>query len=207
MNKICKMCKEEKEFTDFTKNCQTKDGYRAECRECSKIYYQKVRKENIKKYNLKNKDKRSIYNKEYYDFNCDKILKQKKKYLSIDENRKNKNKSDGLYKKKRKLYDPIFKLSCNIRTLICISIKNQGYIKNGKTNNILGCSFEQFKEYIENQFVEGMSWDNHGVWHLDHKTPISCAMTEERVYELNMYYNFQPLWSNENFKKGNRYSD
>jgi hypothetical protein len=194
MKKICKMCKEEKEFIDFTKNCQTKDGYRAECRECSKIYYQKVRKENIKEYNLQNKEKRSIYYKKYYEQNNIKIILSKKIYKRT-------------YTKKRRLEDPLFKLSCSIRTLIYSSIKRQGYKKNSKTSNILGCSFEEFKAYIESQFNDKMSWDNYGEWHLDHKTPISWAETEEQVYELSKYTNFQPLWQFENLSKGNKYSD
>ena len=40
-----------------------------------------------------------------------------------------------------------------------------------------------------------MSWENYGEWHLDHKTPVSWAETEEQVYELNKYTNFQPLWA------------
>ena len=52
-----------------------------------------------------------------------------------------------------------------------------------------------------------MSWNNYGEWHLDHKTPISWAKTEEEVYRLNNYNNFQPLWAIENTSKGNKWSD
>ena len=52
-----------------------------------------------------------------------------------------------------------------------------------------------------------MSWENYGEWHLDHKTPISWAKTEEEIYELNHYTNFQPLWEFDNLSKGNRWSD
>ena len=52
-----------------------------------------------------------------------------------------------------------------------------------------------------------MSWDNYGEWHLDHKIPISWATTEDEVYKLNKYENFQPLWASENCSKGNRYSN
>ena len=52
-----------------------------------------------------------------------------------------------------------------------------------------------------------MSWDNHGEWHLDHKTPISWNETEEDLIKLNHYSNFQPLWAFDNLSKGNRYSN
>lgn len=56
-----------------------------------------------------------------------------------------------------------------------------GYKKSSATFIILGCQYDNFKMYIENQFDEKMSWDNYGKWHLDHKTPISWAKTEEEV--------------------------
>ena len=65
----------------------------------------------------------------------------------------------------------------------------------------MGVSYNEFKVYIENQFLEGMTWDNHGEWHLDHKRPISWAKSEDEIYELNHYSNFQPLWSIDNLLK------
>jgi hypothetical protein len=66
--------------------------------------------------------------------------------------------------------------------------------------------YEKFRFYIESLFKEGMTWDNYGEWHLDHITPISWANSEEEIYKLNHYSNFQPLWSIDNLSKGNRYS-
>jgi hypothetical protein len=63
------------------------------------------------------------------------------------------------------------------------------------------------KRYIEDKFKDGMSWENHGEWHLDHKIPISWANNEEDVFKLNHYTNFQPLWALENQTKNNKYAD
>ena len=71
---------------------------------------------------------------------------------------------------------------------------------------ILGCLFEEFKQYIENQFADWMTWDNHGnpddgilelnkTWDLDHIIPISEAKDESDIIRLNHYANFQPLCS------------
>ena len=49
-----------------------------------------------------------------------------------------------------------------------------------------------------------MSWDNRIEWHLDHIIPISLATTEEEIIKLNHYTNFQPLWAEENIRKGNK---
>jgi hypothetical protein len=53
-------------------------------------------------------------------------------------------------------------------------------------------------------FTEGMCWENQGEWHLDHIIPISSAQTEEEIFKLNHYSNFQPLWAEDNIKKGNK---
>ena len=34
--------------------------------------------------------------------------------------------------------------------------------------------FRLKKKHIENQFIEGMTWENHGDWHVDHIIPCSC---------------------------------
>lgn len=178
-----------------------------------------------KEYREKNKEVLSEKKKLYYEINKEEILTKRKEYyesMTSDEDfRKvlrerskintksyrdsNKEELSQRIKDKKK-NDPLFRLSDSIRTLIWISINKMGYRKNSKTSNILGCSFEEFKSYIESQFNDNMSWENYGEWHLDHKTPVSWAETEEQVYELNKYTNFQPLWEFDNLSKGNRYS-
>ena len=49
-----------------------------------------------------------------------------------------------------------------------------------------------------------MSWENQGKWHIDHITPLSSAKTEEEVYRLCHYTNLQPLWAEDNLKKGSK---
>jgi len=66
----------------------------------------------------------------------------------------------------------------------------------------LGCTIPEFKIHIENQFKEGMSWNNHGHWHLDHIIPIMSLEKEEYTIEQVQHHtNFQPLWAKENMKK------
>jgi hypothetical protein len=79
-------------------------------------------------------------------------------------------------------------------------------IKNKTYNDIIGCSPEFLKEYLENQFAEGMSWDNHGQysWHIDHIIPLSSAKTDEEIYKLCHYTNLQPLWAEDNLRKSNK---
>ena len=145
-------------------------------------------KENRKEYNKNNKEEIKIRTRKYYEVNREKIYKSRKIYRDL------KFKTDNLYK-----------LTEITRNLIRISIKNNGFSKKSRTYEILGISYEEFKIYIENQFLEGMTWENHGEWHLDHKTPVSWGKTEEEIIELNYYINFQPMWAFDNLSKGNRY--
>jgi hypothetical protein len=85
-----------------------------------------------------------------------------------------------------------------------MSIKGKGYTKKSKTNEILGCSFKEFKQHLELQFTEGMTWNNAGKWHLDHIYPVSLSKDENELIKLNHYTNFQPLWAEDNIRKGNK---
>lgn len=69
---------------------------------------------------------------------------------------------------------------------------------------LLGCTADEYKSHIENLFTEGMSWDNYGEWHIDHKKP--CASFDlsdpNQQEECFNYKNTQPLWAADNYKKG-----
>ena len=110
----------------------------------------------------------------------------------------------ALQKKKKRQSDPMFKLTCNIRNLIYASIKSRGALKKSRSYEILGCSYDEFKTHLEQQFTDGMHWLNQGEWHLDHIYPVSLAKDESHLLELNHYTNFQPLWAIDNFRKGNK---
>ena len=47
-----------------------------------------------------------------------------------------------------------------------------------------------------------MTWENYGEWHIDHIIPLDSANDENELYSLCYYTNLQPLWGNENIRKG-----
>ena len=59
------------------------------------------------------------------------------------------------------------------------------------------------QKYLESQFLEGMCWDNYGIygWHIDHKIPLCSAKNETELLKLFHYTNLQPLWAEDNLKK------
>lgn len=207
--KKCTRCNIEKEIIEFGKDKLNKDGLKCICKDCIKKY----NKEYAVKYNLNNKEKISERNKKFYINNSQKLKQKVKEYhLNNKDKRKeyiknNKdliNKRANEYFKNKKITNPLFKLSCNIRNLILISIKGNGYTKKSKTNEYLGCSFEEFKIHLEKQFTNGMSWENQGKWHMDHIVPVSYAKSEEDIIKLNHYTNFQPMWAIDNIRKSNK---
>jgi hypothetical protein len=203
--KVCSKCKEEKELSYFDKDKRKKDGHRSQCKKCIKEYYLN-NKEYYKEYKEKYKEKYKEYYKERYKNNKEKNKEYYKEYRKeYYKNNKEKHKEYCKeYIKNRMQIDPLFKLKCNIRSLIRTSIKNKGFTKSSQTYNILGCTYEEFKKHLENQFTKGMNWENQGEWHLDHIYPVSLAKDEEELYKLNHYTNFQPLWAEDNLKKGNK---
>jgi hypothetical protein len=113
------------------------------------------------------------------------------------------------WRKKARETNPLFKLSENIRSMVCNSFKRscQGkYKKSSQTEIILGCPLNTFICHLQFQFKPNMTLENHGQgpgkWNMDHIIPISSAKTEEEIIKLNHYTNFQPLWWEENMAKG-----
>ena len=80
--------------------------------------------------------------------------------------------------------------------------------KSSKTCDLLGCSFEFLKNYIEQKFVDGMNWNNMGKWHIDHIVPLAAFdLSIEMNQKIAFHYtNLQPLWAEDNLKKGAKYA-
>ena len=197
--------------------------YHQDNKEKRKKYYQKYyednkakidtlvkkwKEENVgydKKYYEEHREELKIKSKEYKIENKEEVSKRQKEYLSGVDVKKKRSEYGKNYIKKRRKEDPLFNLTITIRTLIHSSFSNNGYSKESRTQDILGCSFIELKEHLESKFTEGMSWENKGKWHIDHIKPTSLAKTEEEIYELNRYTNLQPLWAIDNIRKGNKY--
>jgi hypothetical protein len=133
--------------------------------------------------------------KQYYELNKHDIIKRKIK-------------SNNKRRKVRKQNDPKYKLSCNLRRRQLLAIK--GKRKQGKTFDLIGCTPEFLKQYIENQFQDGMSWNNYGIhgWHIDHIRPCSSFDLSDSTQQKECFHysNLQPLWAKDNLKKSDNWS-
>ena len=185
-------------------------------------------KEYRKKYYNDNPEKFKKISSEYRKKNPEKIKNQfREYYLKHKKNINSKNKTwrekNEVYKNEQKKIwnknnrehirkynvekyhnDILYNLKFKCRNRILQFLKTKNMIKNSKTYDILGCTPQELKEHLEKQFVEGMTWENRGEWHIDHIIPLSSAKDEDEVYRLCHFTNLQPLWALDNLKKSNK---
>lgn len=206
MNKFCKNCNTTKFIEDFPKNKSSKDGYHSECKICAnqrgkkwRIQNPELTKERYKKVYYKNKEKELERVKQYKKDNKETISISKKKWNKLNKNAIN------LRRAKRRKEDELYKLSQTVRNLTNYAFKRLKQNKSSKTLELLGTDWKTLKLYIESQFKEGMSWENHGEWHIDHIKPICSAKKVEDLKEICFYKNLRPLWAIDNQIKNGKY--
>lgn len=88
------------------------------------------------------------------------------------------------------------------RQILADTHKRMGTTKESRTIDDLGYSATDLKNHLQSLFTDGMSWDNHGEWHIDHIKPISKFSKESKPSEVNALINLQPLWAYDNLTKG-----
>lgn len=116
----------------------------------------------------------------------------------------NKEKSRAIrkrYRDKKRASDPLCILCDRLRTLTSQAFRVHGYTKKSRTYILLGCSWEFLKRHIENQFTNGMNWENRHLWHIDHIVPLASAKSQIDLEKLFLYSNLQPLWASDNIRK------
>lgn len=157
----------------------------------SKPQTKERKRKNYNKWYEQNKEYRKEYLKEYREKNVDKIREIKR-----------------TYEKTRKHNDPIYKLINNFRTAIYQVLKESNVQKNGHYFEILKYSPDELIIHLEEKFTGKMSWDNYGIWHVDHIRPISSfniqEIGDESFMECWSLKNLQPLWGDENIRKSNK---
>jgi len=223
--KICNKCGETKSLDEFHNLKRSKDGKQGYCKECSKIYIENNKehlKEYSKKYSIDNKEHYQEYQKQYNKEHKEERLEYQKEYDKTEgrkvyhqkhfqKHKRARVTHQNEYNKEKRKTDPLYKLYDCIQTRIYGSLKKKGIVKSKRTEEMLGCTIEEFKLYIESKFESWMSWDKYGLYNgefnygfdLDHIIPVSSAQTEADLLTLNHYSNFQPLCSkiNRDIKK------
>ena len=202
MVKVCGRCKIEKDYSMFYKNKCKKDGHQIYCKACSS-------KSNATSFK-KHKEKRKVSQKLYVKANRSKInayVRQwaRNKYHTDETYRKKTIRSSVAYERRRLDTDVHYRMKQNVRQRMRQFLR--GRCKSATTEKMLGCTWEEFREHMRNQFVEGMTFDNYGsAWHIDHIVPCA-AFTAEEQRICWWYKNLQPLWAQDNQSKAAKYEE
>ena len=179
-------------------------GMDTKCKKCKSQCAKKSYKNNKdhilavnKKWRNSNPEFMKNYSKKLRNENPQKVQEQKQKWL--DKNPQYMAK----YNRKRKSKDPLYKLTHQLREIVSRGMNKKQFGKS--TQEILGCTFEEYKIYIENLWTKGMNWNNHGpmqegYWQIHHILPLHTAEDVEELVALNHYTNHIPLWTENHLK-------
>jgi hypothetical protein len=185
--KTCSKCKIEKEETEFHKNKSRKSGLADYCKSCMKL--------SLKNWYVGHKSVARDYIKQWKENNRARCREVDRKWWK-----------NNLEKQRQYRNKPHTKLIRNLRRRLNHVLR--GVHKSAHTMELIGCSIEQLKEYLEKQFQSGMSWENYGEWHVDHIRPCaSFDLTDPDQQRVAFNYrNLQPLWAKDNLSKGAKYA-
>jgi hypothetical protein len=192
--KVCSKCKESKPLSEYHRNKSIKSGYSCQCKKCFSV--------TGKSSYTKNREKRLLYSKNHREKNKDKKAEYLKAYREL--NREKVRFWDKEAYERRVTTDFLFKLKRNLRGRIKAFLKCSGNKRFCSTRELLGADYEEVKKHLEEKFQQGMCWENHGAWHIDHIIPLSSAKNQEDMKKLCHYTNLQPLWAKDNIKKSNK---
>lgn len=213
-----------KAATDFHKNISRKDGLAVWCKKCKMSGQRLLRnkriadgkcshcgKQNLTAYNYCGKCRDYKYRLRHIaqaiahhreSLKTPEYLAWKRKYSKtpaqlawVRQHYKNKSQTDIQYI-----------LAKRLRTRLYCALK--GNFKAGSAVRDLRCSIAEFKEHLESQFAEGMSWNNYGKdgWSMDHIIPLHSVNLTDREQFLRVchFSNLRPLWQTENVRRYQR---
>ena len=177
-----------------------------------------------------NRKKKKVYQQNLPPEVRERKNRRAKEYWSTDEGREKRRISQRIYRNtpegrlKKRMYvqrqktksneryntryetDPQFKIAVVVRKRVVLALKSRGVSKSKSLCELIGCSIKELKQHLESKFREGMSWENHGEWHIDHIRP--CAdfdlTNPDEQKKCFHFSNLQPLWAVENLRKSNK---
>lgn len=198
--KHCTKCQTDRELTEFYRNKSSKDGLQQYCKPCKKAQNDSWRKRNPA-YNEKWHEKNPSYRKEWREANKESLASYSKEWRGANKEHIN------TYARSRRANDPAMRWVHNTRTKLHRILHSAG--SHPETLELLGCTGQEWRDHLESQFTDGMSWDNYGKgdskWGIDHIIPVSSfdqSDPEQRAICWH-FSNTQPLWHIENVLKGN----
>lgn len=229
--KVCSKCNRSLALEFFGPDARRKDGRQARCRECyrvsdklrraanaatrneaSKKYYAAHRsecQERIRQYgkSSRGRERNLIACRKYRAANPERRMESARAWA-----RRNRAQTQARYVE-RYHSDPAFNLTIKLRRRAWVALNRgrKSKKRGGTYLQLLGCSYDFFRQHIESLFTPGMTWDKcfNGEIHLDHIMPCSSfdLLDPAQQAECFHYTNLQPLWAKDNLMKSDRSPD
>lgn len=175
------------------KKCLQTQEYKKKNPDKVKSWWANTRDQNLvrlKKLHIRERDKHLVSYKKYYQENKPAIMKKRIEY--------------DYYKRHN---DIQFRIKKNLAQRVRGALRKYSITRQDRTIDLIGCSLSKLKQHLESQFKEGMTWQNYGLWEIDHIKPCNrhnLLLREEQLLCFN-YTNLQPLWELDNIRKYDKY--
>jgi hypothetical protein len=225
--KVCPKCNTGKPLSEYHNNRSNPGGKAYYCKPCNSACSKPKTKEqstrDCKNYRLKNPDKQKALWEKYYKENKEALKAKRRVYDATPERIASlqayrgsvKERTNELRRARRKNPSPRQKVEKVLRDRFHkVIVKMKSGIKHCSWRELVGCDLTFLKWYLEDNFLEGMSWENHGngdgKWNIDHIRPLCTydLMCLEEQKQAFHYTNVRPLWFIDNMRrKRKQYSE
>lgn len=224
---VCSCCQLTKPLVEFCRSTQMKSGFKKICLKCNRDKAAEYRSKNREAVNervrkwkrvhagkkvnrpARTKEYWNDYQKEWRSRNREKLYALNEEWRKSEHGRKwlreyNKSYLDG------NLNAKITRRTC---TRIIAALRKADRKKENRTLDILGCTIQFFRRWIEHQFWNGMSWSNYGnkcgQWSFDHIRPCNSFNLADPGHRKACFHwsNIQPLWVEHNSSKSDTILD
>lgn len=194
IKKKCYSCQKTKLPKHFYVSVHTKDGLSKKCIKCVALCGKNFRD--------KNPNYAAQYNKKYYQKNMGRLRLSIKQYV-----KDNPEKIDIARRIRDKKNYPKLRFKKLLSDRLRKALKRGGASKTRRTHILIGCSIQELRDFLESKFTTGMSWENYGEWHIDHKKPCAAFDLSDENQQLQCFHysNLQPLWAKDNRGKDSFY--
>lgn len=220
--KICTKCRTAKDANEFYNHKREPDGKDCWCKECSKKNCQDRYSANrnqiisrVAQYQKDNPEKVRAIQQRWRDSHREQErARLRSHYSDLDEEQRDiLRKYARDYVRAKKVADPSFKIAHATRKRIAHALHrvcSTGVEPHVRTpsKTLLGCTFQQYKGYLEGLMEPGMTWKNHGnrkgQWSIDHIIPCaSFDLTDPGQQKKCFHFtNTKPCWAVLNASKG-----
>lgn len=138
-------------------------------------------------------------NAAYRKSNPDKVREWNERYRHRHPDRLRKSRRE--YKRRRYHSDTSYRLQMQLRSRLCKAVGRLSEATAAIAQ--CGCSMDELRLRIEDQFLPGMTWGSRSEWHIDHIYPLSAINKNDRrhIVAACNWRNLRPTWALDNWKK------